>query len=132
MTEIKKITKISLLVLCVLNFIFGILNLFLLDLFIIPLTGWTNPLHPRVLGGVMFILSIFAIILIRKKEWEEVKLTYTLMYSVFIPAISVDLVIMITMGSTFSATLLSQMVLEQILMWIMFVSGIFSYYKQER
>jgi hypothetical protein len=52
------------------------------------------------------------------------------MYSLFIPAILVDLVIMITMGSTFSAALLSQMFLEQILMWIMFVLGIFSYYKQ--
>ncbi|MFX1489940.1 MAG: hypothetical protein ACFFBI_12370 [Promethearchaeota archaeon] len=130
MTEIKKITKISLLVLCVLNFIFGILTLFLYDLFVAPLTGWTNPLHPRVLGGVMFIISIFAIILIRKKEWEEIKLTYTLIYSLLLPTILVELVIMATMGSTFSAALLSQMFLDQILMWIMFVLGIFSYYKQ--
>ena len=130
MTEIKKITKISLLVLCVLNFIFVILTLFLYDLFVAPLTGWTNPLHPRVLGGVMFIISIFAIILIRKKEWEEIKLTYSLIYSLLLPAILVELIIMAIMGSTFSAALLSQMFLEQILMWIMFVLGIFSYYKQ--
>ena len=75
MTEIKKLTKISLIVLAIVTFIFGINLTFLYDMTMNP-EGFTNPYFPRFWGGLCFLTSIFAIILFRKKEWEEIKLTY--------------------------------------------------------
>jgi len=45
MTEIKKITKISLIVVAIITFLFGIMLVFLWDL-TLNTEGWTNPFHP--------------------------------------------------------------------------------------
>ncbi|MFX1241390.1 MAG: hypothetical protein ACFFA7_09100 [Promethearchaeota archaeon] len=129
MTDIKKLTKISLIVVAILPFIFGVLLIFLFDL-TFNYEGWTNPIHVRVLGGVMFVVSLFAIIMLRKKEWEEIKLTYLFLYSLFIPTILIELVVVIVYGSTFLPQTISQIILDQVLMWIMLVLGIVSYIKQ--
>jgi len=81
MTEIKKLTKISLVVDAIIWLIFGILLLFLTDMLTVDLTGWTNPLHPRAFGAICLISAVFAVIMLRKKEWEEIKMTF--MYFVF-------------------------------------------------
>ncbi|TKJ22967.1 MAG: hypothetical protein CEE43_04430 [Promethearchaeota archaeon Loki_b32] len=53
MTEIKKITKISLIVVAIIPFLFGVMLVFLWDI-ILNTEGWTNPLHPRAFGGLCF------------------------------------------------------------------------------
>ncbi|MFX0021011.1 MAG: hypothetical protein ACFE9S_01700 [Candidatus Hermodarchaeota archaeon] len=129
MTEIKKLTKISLIIVAIIPFLFGVLLLFLFDL-TFNYEGWTSPIHVRALGGVMLVTSLFAIIMLRKKEWEEIKLTYLFLYSMFIPTILTELVVVIVYGSTFLPQTISQIILDQILMWAMFSLGIVSYIKQ--
>ncbi len=131
MTEIKKITKISLIALSIVYFIFGILLVFLLDFFITPLTGWTNPLSPRNFGGILFLGSFFAVILLRKKEWEEIKLTYTFLFSFFIATIPIELIVTIVYSSTLSAAAIGQTILNEIIMCSLFALGVYSYIKQK-
>lgn len=131
MTEIKKITKIALVYNAIVTFLFAILLIFLTELFITPLTGWTNPLSPRNFGGLCLLSAIFSVILIRKKEWEEIKLTYAFIFSFFIMTIPIELIVMGVLGPTLSAAAISQSILNQILMISIFTLGVVSYYKQE-
>ncbi|MHA1191485.1 MAG: hypothetical protein ACTSP9_04220 [Promethearchaeota archaeon] len=131
MTEIKKMTKITLVVYAIVNFLFGILLVFLNDLILAPLTGWTNPLSPRNIGGIFLLSAIFAVIILRKKEWEEIKLIYTFMFSFFIVTIPIELILLIVLGSTYSAAYFSQSIMDIIIMSILFILGVFSYIKQE-
>ena len=99
MTEIKKLTKIVLIVDAIMWFIFGILLTFLYDMSMNP-EGWTNPYLPRLFGGVNLISAIFAILMLRKKEWEEIKLTF----EYFIGLLIVTFIIEVTVFSTFIST----------------------------
>ncbi len=132
MTEIKKITKIALVANGIVTFIFAILLIFLTDLFITPLTGWTNPLSPRNFGGLCLLSTIFSVILLRKKEWEDIKLTFALIFSFFIMTIPIELIVMIAISSTLTAAAIFQSILNQILMISLLVLGVYSYIKQER
>jgi hypothetical protein len=132
MTEIKKITKITLVAYAIVNFLFGILLLFLTDLFLNPLTGWTNPLSPRNIGGIFLLSAIFAVILLRKKEWEEIKLIYAFMFSFFIMTIPIELIVVVVYASTLNAATISQNIMDIIIMSILFILGVYSYIKQER
>ena len=67
MTEIKNFTKISLIVLAIVTFIFGVNLTFLYDVTMNP-EDFTNPYFPRFWGGLCFLTSLFAIILFRKKN----------------------------------------------------------------
>ena len=131
MTEIKKITKISLILLSIVYILFGILLIFLLEAFLGALTGWTNPLSPRNFGGVLLIGAVFAIIFLRKKEWEEIKLTYALLFSFFIMTIPIELIVMIVYSSTVPAAAISQTIMNEIIMCSLFTLGIVSYLKQK-
>ncbi|MDX1798459.1 MAG: hypothetical protein R3255_07410, partial [Candidatus Lokiarchaeia archaeon] len=75
MAEIKKLTKITLVVDTIIWFLFGVMLTFLYDMTLNP-EGWTNPYLPRLFGGVNLISAIFAILMLRKKEWEEIKLLF--------------------------------------------------------
>ena len=132
MTEIKKITKITLVAYAIVNFLFGILLLFLTDLFLNPMTGWTNPLSPRNIGGIFLLSAIFAVILLRKKEWEEIKLIYAFMFSFFIMTIPIELIVVVVYASTLNAATISQNIMDIIIMSILFILGVYSYIKQER
>ena len=132
MTEIKKITKIALVANAIVTFIFSILLIFLVELFITPLTGWTNPLSPRNFGGICLLSAIFSIILLRKKEWEEIKLTFAFIFSFFLLTIPIELIVTVVYAPTLSAAAISQSILNQILMCSLLTLGILSYIKQER
>ncbi len=54
MTEIKKFTKIVLLVYVILWFIMGTLITFLFDITMNP-EGWTDPFYPKFFGGVIYV-----------------------------------------------------------------------------
>ena len=131
MTEIKKLTKISLIALCIVYFIFGILLVFFTETFIGGLTGWTNPLSPRNFGGVLLLGAILAIILLRKKEWEEIKIPFSFLFSFFIMTIPIELIVMIVYSSTVPAAAISQTIMNEIIMCSLFTLGIVSYLKQK-
>ncbi|MBY9002650.1 MAG: hypothetical protein KGD73_01640 [Candidatus Lokiarchaeota archaeon] len=131
MTEIKKITKIALGYNAIVTFLFAILLIFLTELFLVPLTGWTNPLSPRNFGGLCLLSAIFSVILLRKKEWEEIKLTYAFIFSFFTMTIPIELIVMGVLWPTLSVAAISQTILNQILMISIFSLGVLSYYKQQ-
>ena len=131
MTEIKKITKIALVANAIVTFMFSILLMFLLDMIVTPMYGWTNPLSPRNFGGICLLSAIFSVILLRKKEWEEIKLTFAFIFSFFLLTIPIELVVTSVYASTYSAAGISQSIMNEVLMCSLLVLGVFSYYKQE-
>ena len=132
MTEIRKITKVSLIALGIVWFLFGILEVFLLDYFINPMMGWNNPLSPRMFGGMLFVGSVFTIILLTKKTWEEIKLTYALLFAFFVATIPIELIVAILFGSTLPSEAITQTIIDQVIMCSLFTLGIVSYVMQER
>jgi hypothetical protein len=132
MTEIKKITKASLITLSIVWFIFGVLEVFLLDYFITPTTGWNNPLSPRMFGGILFVGSVFAIILLTKKTWEEIKLTYAFLFAFFFATIPIELIVAIIYRTTVPPEAITQTIIDQVIMCSLFTLGIVSYVMQER
>lgn len=73
MTEIQKITKISLIVYIIVTFLYGILNVLLAEIYVYAIFPTFDPFHVRFFGGICFLSSIFAFIVLRKNEWEEIK-----------------------------------------------------------
>ncbi len=130
MTEINKLTKISLVVLGIVTFIFGILLTFLLDIFLTPMTGWTNPLHPRMFGVVCFMYSIFTVIALRQKEWEKIQLIYAFMFGSYLLVIPTELIVVALVFPTLSAAAISEVILDNIIMFSLLTLGIISYIKQ--
>ena len=128
MTEIKKLTKIVLIVDAILWFIFGILLIFLFDMTMNP-EGWTNPYLPRLFGGVNLISAIFAILMLRKKEWEEIKLTFEYFIGLLISTLILEATVLAILTSTFEySTILHifNITIEAVLLTL----GIVSYIKQ--
>jgi len=128
MTEIKKLTKIVLVGYAIIWFIFGTLLTFLYDMALNP-EGWTNP-YLRMFGGVNYISAIFAILMLRKKEWEEIKLTFAYLLGILISTLIIEVAVLAVLGSTFGASQIqlgsSTIILESVLLTL----GIVTYIKQ--
>ena len=129
MTEIKKFTKIALIVDVIIWLIFGIMLVFLFDL-TLNTEGWTNPLHARAFGGMCLITAVFAILMLRKKEWEEIKFTYLYMLCMCITVFIVEISVLAILGSTFMAATISQMIFDLIIMSAKLALTIIAYIKQ--
>ncbi|MFX1235278.1 MAG: hypothetical protein ACFFBY_12085 [Promethearchaeota archaeon] len=129
MTEVKKLTKIALIVVAIIPFLYGLMLVFLWDL-TLNTEGWTNPLHPRLFGGICFIGSLFAIIMLRKKEWEQISLTFMFFIAMFLATLIIEATIIGLYISTFNARTIFQSILDLILLSIMVAFFIISYIKQ--
>jgi len=92
--------------------------------------GWTNPYFPRMFGGINFVSAIFAILMLRKKEWEEIKLTFAYFIGILISTLLIEISVLSILGSTFGASTIqlgmSTIILEAVLLTL----GIVSYIKQ--
>jgi hypothetical protein len=113
MIEIKKLTKIALIVDIIIWFLFGVMLVFLPEM--LNHEGWTNPIHGRAFGGLMFVACIFSVIMLRKEEWEEIKLLYMFMFCMCISVIIVEAVVLAVFSSTFLVITVSQMIMELII-----------------
>jgi hypothetical protein len=129
MTEIKKLTKIALIVDAIIWVIFGVLLVFLFDV-TLNYEGWTNPIHVRAFGGLCFVACIFAVIMLRKKEWEEIKLLYIFLLSMCISVMIVEVAVLATFASTFMAATISQMILDLVILSGKVALGLVAYFKQ--
>ncbi len=129
MTEIKKFTKIVLIVYTIIWFLFGTLLTFLYDMALNP-EGWTNPYFPRLFGGVNYLSAIFAILLLRKKEWEEIKLTFTYLLGLLTSTLIIEIAVLAIFGSTFGASIIQTGAGTIILEAVLLTLGIVSYIKQ--
>ena len=129
MTEIKKLTKIVLVVDTIFWFLFGILLTFLYDITLNP-EGWTNPYLARMFGGVNLISAIFAILMLRKNEWEEIKLTFEYLLGIIISTLIIEVAVFATFYSTFGALWRSQGLFPITVEAVLLILGIVSYIKQ--
>lgn len=134
MTEIKKITKISIAAYGVVCLIFAILLIFFLDFWIamVNMPTWLNQFHPRGFGGALLVIVLFAILVIFNKDWdwEKIQVAFIVLYA-WLP---INLILEVTMTAilfpTLSIQLISQVVMDVILMSALLVLGIYSYIKQ--
>jgi len=129
MTEIKKLTKIALTAYAIVWPIFGILITFLYDM-TLNLEGWTNPYMPRFFGGILLLSTIMVILALRKKEWEEIKLTFVYFLGLFIPVLITEIGVLAVLGSTFGAMTIQSGVMTIVIEASLFVIGIVAYIKQ--
>lgn len=129
MTEIKKLTKISLIVDAIVFFLFGTLITFLYDM-TLNSEGWTNPYMPRFFGGILLVSTIIAILMFRKKEWEEIKMGFVYLLGVFIPVLVTEVAVLAILGSTLGALTIQQGIMNIIIEASLFTLGIVSYIKQ--
>ena len=129
MTEIKKLTKIALIVDAVIFLIFGTMQVFLYDM-TLNYEGWTDPFHVRAFGGILYVAAFYAIIMLLKKDWEEIKLAYLFLFSLCVPVIIVEAALLAVLGSTFMAATVSQMIFDLIIICAKLALGIVAYMRQ--
>ena len=130
MTEIKKLTKIVLLVDTIVWFLFGIMLTFLYDIALNP-AGWTNPYFPRMFGGINLVAAIFAIIMLRSKEWEEIRLTFLYFIGILLSTVLIEIAVYSTLYSTFAESWRLQGLFTIILEAVLLTLGIVTYIKQK-
>ena len=129
MTEIKKLTKIALTVDAVIFLIFGTMQVFLYDM-TLNYEGWTDPFHVRAFGGILYVAAFYAVIMLLKKDWEEIKLAYLFLFSLCVPVIIVEAALLAVLGSTFLAATVSQMIFDLIIICAKLALGIVAYLRQ--
>ena len=131
MTEIQKITKVSLLAYGIVCLLYGILAIFLLDM-MVPILGPMDPFQPRLFGGVLFVIGIFNFLIIFKKDWdwEHVKFGYLILYSLLVSTIIMEGSVTALLFPTLSAGAISMHVFDLIIMPVLLILGIYSYSKQ--
>lgn len=135
MTEIKKFTKIVILAYSIVSLIFAVFLIFFLDAFLATLNmpTWQNPAHPRMFGGALLLVVIFALLVLFNKDWdwEKIKFAFGLMY-LWIPInITMELTTLTLYGSIMSTEAISQTIMDVILMSTLFVLGVVAYIKQK-
>ena len=129
MTEIKKLTKIALIVDAVIFLIFGTMQVFLYDM-TLNYEGWTDPFHVRAFGGILYVAAFYAVIMLLKKDWEEIKLAYLFLFSLCVPVIIVEAALLAVLASTFMAATVSQMIFDLIIICAKLALGIVAYMRQ--
>ncbi|HUW90935.1 MAG TPA: hypothetical protein VMV43_10540 [Candidatus Nanopelagicaceae bacterium] len=130
MTEIQKLTKISLLLYALAGFIFAFLYLVIPDIFIYDLTQWpfNDPIYFRLFGGTLLVLGLASLLAYFKKEWEQIKLFFEL---------ALMWLLMVTIINFFELTMLSlpvialaNTIVDTILVAIYLILGIYCCMKQ--
>ncbi len=134
MTEIKKITKISILAYAIVCLSFAVLLIFFLDFWIVMVNmpTYLNPFHPRGFGGALLVVVLFALLVLFNKDWdwEKIKVAYMVLYSWLPINIFLEVSLTAIYFPTLSNEFLSQLVMDVILMSSLLVLGIYSYMKQ--
>ncbi|MFW9902317.1 MAG: hypothetical protein ACFFDY_13705 [Candidatus Thorarchaeota archaeon] len=134
MTEIKKLTKIAILAYGIVSLIFAIMLIFFTEIFIATLNmpSWQNPAHPRMFGGAMLVVVIFAIAVLLHKDWEWEKIKFA--YEVVYPWIPINMIIeistLIIYSSILSSQAIMQTIMDLIIMTALLILGLFAYIKQ--
>jgi hypothetical protein len=130
MTEIKKITKISLLLYGIVNIIYGPMGLF----FPVPLfiDSTTNPFNVRYSGATLLGIALFCFLILLKKnqEWENIKLLYEYLYYLLVAMIILEPTRLLF--GTPTEMMIMQTIMDMIIMLVLLVLGVISYIKQRR
>jgi hypothetical protein len=131
MTEIKTITKVSLLAYGIVCLLYGILGVFFVEM-LESMTGYTDPLYPRMFAGVLLVITFYTFLILFKKdwEWEHVKFGFLILYSLIISTIIMEGSVTALTISTMSVEELNLHIMDFILMPLLLILGIYSYRKQ--
>ena len=131
MTEILRITKVSLLVYGIVCVLYGVLAVFFPTM-MEAMLGPMDPFQPRLFGGVLFVIAIYDFIIIIKKDWdwEHVKFGFLVLYSMLISTIIMEGSVTAILFPTLSAEAVGMHVFDLIIMPILLILGIYSYRKQ--
>ena len=132
MTEVLKITKISLLVYGIVCLLYSSLAIFFLDM-MEPMLGPMDPFQPRLFGGVLLVIAIFAFLIVFKKDWdwEHIKFGYLVLYSLLLSTIIMEGAVTVMLYSTLSAEGISMHLMDLIIMPVLLILGIYAYMKQK-
>ena len=132
MTEILKITKISLLLYGIVCLAYGVLAVFFLDM-IVAITGFNDPFQSRLFGGVLLVITFYTFLIVFKKDWdwEHVKSAYLVLYSLIVSTIIMEGAVTVMLYSTLSAEALNMHFMDFIIMPVLLILGIYSYMKQK-
>ncbi|MBY9019649.1 MAG: hypothetical protein KGD67_01230 [Candidatus Lokiarchaeota archaeon] len=130
MTEIQKLTKISLLLDTLAGFVFAFLYLVIPDIYIYGLTQWpfNDPMYFRLFGGTLLVLGLASLIGYFKKEWEEVKLLYELALMWLLMVLILNLVELALLP--LPAMSITNTIVNTILVAGYFILGIYCWMKQ--
>ncbi len=132
MTEILKITKISLLLYGIVCALYGVTLLFFPSSMEATL-GTMDAYEPRLFGGVLLVIAIFAFLIILNKnwDWESVKLAHVVLYSMILSTLLIEGAVTAALLPTLSASAVGVHVTDVILMLLLLILGIVSYMKQK-
>jgi len=130
MTEIQKLTKITLILDALAGLIFAFLYLVIPDIYIYGLSQWpfNDPIYFRFFGGTLLLLGLLSLIAYFKKEWEEIKLFFEfgLLWILMVLIINfLELALLTLPAMSFTNTLLNT-----ILLAIYLVLSIYCWMKQ--
>lgn len=132
MTEVKMFAKIALLAYGIACLFFGIMYIFLAETIIAGYApGWEiNVFHPKVLGGFLFVIGFFDILMLlnKKWEWDHIKVAYMALFAFIIPMLSGQILAVALLPMT--AAFISEMMFEIPLESVLLILGIIGYLKQ--
>jgi uncharacterized membrane protein len=133
MTEIKTITKISLLVYGLVCTLYGVLTVFMTEMILTILGLPMDLIYPRMLGGIFFTIAIFDFLILIKKDWdwEYIKFGWFLLYAMIVSCLIIEGSYFVLSYPTLSASAIGFHVQDIILMSILLILGIVSYMKQK-
>lgn len=131
MTEIRNITKVSLLLYGIVCVLYGALAVFFPSM-MESMLGPMDPFQPRLFSGVLFVIAIYAFLIIFKKDWdwEFVKFGYLVLYSLLVSTIIMEGSVTAMLFSTLSAAAISMHAFDLVIMPVLLILGVYSYMKQ--
>ncbi|MFX1287720.1 MAG: hypothetical protein ACFFFY_04055, partial [Promethearchaeota archaeon] len=131
MGEISKNLKIVIIVNVVAALVYGILQTFFTEAYLMMVEQPTPDVHfTRVGGGTLLVLVIFGIYSVLKKSWDEFKLLYEFVIVYLIMLLILDIVYFATF--TISATNFTNTLIATILTAVLIVVDIFFYLKEQK
>ena len=98
----------------------------------VNMPGWGNPYHPRMFGGTLVVVVIFALLVLLNKDWdwEKIKFAYVLMY-LWVPInIIMEGSLLAIYGPILSTAAITQNIMDIVIMSVLGVLGVYSYIKQ--
>jgi hypothetical protein len=133
MTEIKLLTKISLLIYGSVCTLYGVLTVFMTEMMEATLGVPMGLLYPRMFGGILFTIAIFDFLILINKDWdwEHIKFGFTLLYAMNVSTIIMEGSYTALMFPTLSTEAIGFHAMDLLIMPILLILGIVSYMKQK-
>jgi len=132
MTEIKMLTKISLLIYGLACTLYGVMTVFMTEMILTILGLPMDLIYPKMLGGIFFTIAIFDFLILIKKDWdwEYIKFGWFLLYAMIVSCLIIEGSYFVLMYSTLSASAIGFHVQDIVLMSILLILGIVAYMRQ--